>query len=125
MTLRAMLAKSPALFYQPLGTTPPPWFHNEAFLDTLAEESRVTPKGLRDIGLFPTPGDPNYPLAVELIQAYVTNPTASVWRWFHNCRDVDRNGCLIYIGGVGYDDRPGLQIHRELRPDKKRGTSRW
>jgi len=118
ITLRAMLAHSPALFY------PQTWYAKETFLDT-PDDAVATPKGIQCVGLIPTPGLDTLPTAAQLVAAYLTNPTASVWRWFHWTRDVDQHGNAVYVGGIGHDDTPGFQIHRHLRITNRWGQSKW
>ncbi len=119
MTVRELLAQSPALFY------PQTWYAKEAFLDTLAEPTMTTPKGIERVGLIPTAGLDTLPTVAQLVVAYLSNPTASVWRWFHWTRDVDQHGNAVYVGGIGHDDTPGFQIHRHLRITTRWGQSKW
>lgn len=119
MTLRELLAAEPSLFY------PQTWYATEAFLDTPAEPTVATPKGIQYVGLTPTPGLATLPSAAQLAAAYLANPTASVWRWFHWTRDVDQHGNAVYVGGIGHDALPGFQIHRHLRITNRWGQSTW
>ena len=112
MTLRETLKSGP--FY------PQAWYDGEAFLLADVPASFPLPKKLTRPGFTPTPGNPNLPSVAELVRAYLDNPNAPIWRFWLWTRDVDRHGQAVYVGGIGHDDTPGLQIHRHLTI-----TDRW
>jgi len=117
MTLRELLAEYPQHFY------PQTWFHGEAFLDTPGEGGE-RPTKLHRLGVVPIPSSPSLPLAADMAAAYVQNPDAGIWKFFIWCRDVDRHGNPVYVGGIGHDDAPGFQIHRHLIITSKWGAPR-
>lgn len=108
MNLREVIDASPSLFY------PQSWHRGEAFLQDEVPLIGAIPK-LTKPGYVPVPGNPNLPSVAELVAAYLVNPTSPVWAFFLWTRDTDRHGNAVYVGGVGHDDLPGLQIHRHLR----------
>lgn len=113
MNLREAIAHTPRLFYHQ------DWYAGEAFLEAEVPLLAAVPK-LTKPGYTPAPGNPNLPSVAELVAAYLAAPSSPVWAFFLWTKDVDQHGNALYIGGIGHDQKPGLQIHRHLRI-----TDRW
>lgn len=117
MTLTEVLADHPALFYRQT------WYAHEPFMRTLANERfPQSPTHLVRMGQLPRPSD-NLPLAVDLAAAYVRDPLNEVWDNWVWCRDTDRHGQRIYIGGCAYGH--GFQIHRHIHITEMFGVPSW
>lgn len=114
MTLRELRERYPWAFHPNQD-----WFDGEAFME-------------RDAVPVPAPCDVTTttdalagprPLmsTATLCAAYVTTPTAPVWRRYLWTADVDHLGQRVYVG----DNGKGLEIHRHLHLTERWGVPLW
>jgi hypothetical protein len=119
LTLIELLAKHPGLFY----LNNRDWFRDEGFMRVLPNEARpIAPTSVVKRGKVPT-SSKGLPLAVDLANAYVNDPTNTIWDAWLWCRDVDAIGQRIFLGGCALGK--GLQLHRHLAITAEWGTPRW
>ena len=115
-------AAHPTLFYRQ------DWFDGEPFMRAVfTGKNRGTPKAV----VYADPTDDfcglGYvlPLAAELTAAYVNDPRALAWQRYLWCRDTDRIGQRVFVGGVCPANGHTFEIHRHLRITEKWGVAQW
>ncbi len=117
LTLIELLAKHRGLFYSQS------WYKDEAFLRTLPNERDPrTPTRVTHLGKVP-PASKNLPLAVDLANAYVRDPMAEIWDGYLWCRDKDRHGQRVFVGGLA--NGHGFEIHRHIHITERFGVPSW
>ncbi len=118
MTLVELLATYRGLFYSQQS-----WYRDEAFMRTLPNEREPrTPTHVVKAGKVPRTSK-GLPLAVDLANAYVRDPMAEIWDGYLWCRDKDRIGQRIFVGGLA--EGKGFQLHRHLHITERWGTPSW
>ncbi len=121
VTIRALLAAHPALFY------PQAWYTHEPFVYAALVMPVPPPLGRIDAligdGHIVWRGQQALVPAVALVDAYVKAPTLAIWHDYLWTDDTDQHGQRIYVGGTA--NGHGFEIHRHLHLTKRWGVPVW
>lgn len=104
MTLAAMVAANPEMFY---GQT---WYEGEAFMRSPAS-GRLSAVSVESRGSAP-PAGTLLPTAADLAELYVRAPHADLWLDYIWTADFDSQGQRVYVGGTS--NGHGFEIHRHI-----------
>lgn len=115
MTLRELLETYPDRFY------PQTWYVDEPFMDVDAPSAVRLPGFLET----PSPNGQELPRATMLAQLYLLYPHEDIWTHYLWCKDTDRMGQRVYVGGVSPLNGHRFEIHRHLHLTSRWGVATW
>lgn len=108
---------------------PQVWYNDEPFIRTCANADHWSPPTLAvkctDTDVTQAAKDGNLPLAVDLAIAFLRYPDDPTWSHYLWCRDKDRLGQRVYVGGVCAENGMRFEVHRHLAITDKWRIPMW
>ena len=117
MTIVELVTRYPSLFYSQQ------WWRGESFTRMLPTETLTPPPKLTQLGKVPN-RFVKLPHAVDLLNAYVKDPTHEAWLGYLWTADTDVQGQRVYIGGRA-NGHGLMEIHRHIHVTERFAVPKW